>query len=177
MATAFGGPRACAIGVVAGALLVAAGIPSFLLLAQRRVVVRGVSMQPLLMDRERVLVDRLAYRLGRSPKRGDVVLVRRLPGTGPDLLLKRVVGLPGETISLHRDRLHVDGRPLDLGRPVIGSSPGIWALGSDEFFLLSENLAIGTDSRHSGPVRRADLLGRAWLVYAPAIRRVARDKG
>jgi signal peptidase I len=142
-----------------------------LLLANRRVVVRGVSMQPLLTDRERVLVDRLAY-MWRRPQRGDIVLVRRLPGAGPDLLVKRIVGLPGETIALARDRLHVDGVVLDLGRPVIGSSPGTWELGADGYFLLSENLALGTDSRHTGPVRRADLLGRAWLVYAPAVRRV-----
>jgi type IV secretory pathway protease TraF len=80
--------------------------------------------------------------------------------------------LPGETVTLARDRLHIDGRPLDLGRPVIGSSPGSWTLGPDGYFLLSENLAIGTDSRHTGPVRRADLLGRAWLVYAPTVRRL-----
>jgi signal peptidase I len=141
------------------------------LFANRRVVVRGVSMRPLLDEREYVLVDRLAYRLGR-PRRGDVALIRGLPGAGPDLLLKRIVGLPGETISLRRDRLHVDGRVLDLGRPVIGSSPGQWVLGPDAYFLLSENLAIGTDSRHTGPVRRSDLLGRAWLVYAPRVRRV-----
>lgn len=141
------------------------------LLGNRRVVVRGVSMQPLLMERERVLVDRLAY-VGRRPRRGDIVLARGLPGDGPELLLKRIVGLPGETIVLASDRLHVNGTVLDLGRPVIGSSPGTWVLGSDDYFLLSENLAIGTDSRHTGPVRRADLLGRAWLVYAPAVRRV-----
>jgi signal peptidase I len=141
------------------------------LLGSRRVAVRGVSMEPLVMDRERVLVDRLAY-VRRRPRRGDIVLVRGLPGAGPDLLLKRIVGLPGETITLARDRLHVDGTVLDLGRPVIGSSPGTWELGSDGYFLLSENLAIGTDSRHTGPVHRADLLGRAWLVYAPAVRRM-----
>jgi signal peptidase I len=140
-------------------------------LGNRRVVVRGVSMRPLLAEGECVLVDRLAYRLGR-PRRGDVALVRGMPSEGPGLLLKRVVGLPGETVTLARDRLHINSDSLDLGRPVIGSSPGRWALGPDAYFLLSENLAIGTDSRHTGPVRRSDLLGRAWLVYAPSVRRV-----
>lgn len=158
-------PVLTAFGVVVGALLLT-------LFGNRRVVVRGVSMRPVLAEGEHVLVDRLAY-LASRPRRGDVVLVRGLPGAGPDRLLKRIVGLPGETITLYRDRLHVNGRVLDLGRPVIGSSPGEWALGSDAYFVLSENLAIGTDSRHTGPVRRADLLGRAWLVYAPAVRRVA----
>jgi signal peptidase I len=141
-------------------------------LGNRRVVVRGVSMHPVLKEREHVLVDRLAYRRGR-PRRGDIALVRGLPGASPDLLLKRIVGLPGETVTVARDRLSIDGEALDLGRPVIGSSPGTWALGPDAYFLLSENLAVGTDSRHTGPVSHADLLGRAWLVYAPSVRRVA----
>ena len=152
-------------GALTGALVAA-------LVGNRRVVVRGISMHPLLAEGERVLVDRVAYRLGR-PRRGDVALVRGLQGAGPGLLLKRIVGLPGETVSLARDRLHVDGRVLELGRPIIGSSPGEWPLGPDDYFVLSENLAIGTDSRHTGPVRRSDLLGRAWLVYAPTVRRVA----
>ena len=161
------------VGVVVGALAVPVG---GVLLGCRRVVVRGVSMNPVLAEGERVLVDRLAYRW-RRPKRGDVVLVRGLPGDGPGLLLKRLVGLPGETVMVARDRLHVNGSVLELGRPVVGSSPGQWALGPDQYFVLSENLAIGTDSRHTGPVRRADLLGRAWLVYAPSVRRVVRGAG
>ena len=155
-----------AAGAVVGAIVAVAA------LGTRRVVVRGVSMRPLLDDGDRVLVDRLAYWLHR-PRRGDVVLLRGLLGHGPGLLLKRVAGLPGETVTLARDRLQVDGEPLDLGRPVVGSSPGTWTLGPDELFVLSENLAVGTDSRHTGPVRRADLLGRAWLVYASSVRRLA----
>lgn len=157
--------------IVAGVLAGVAGVAAVGLLGSRRVVVRGVSMHPTLAEGERVLVDRLAYRW-RRPKRGDVALLRGAPGDGPGLLLKRIVGLPGETVTLARDRLHVDGTVLDLGRPVIGSSPGRWTLGPDQYFALSENLAIGTDSRHTGPVRRSDLLGRAWLVYAPSMRRV-----
>jgi type IV secretory pathway protease TraF len=89
------------------------------------------------------------------------------------VLLTRFVGLPGAPVAVSRDRLLIDGVMLDLGRPVIGSSPGRWTLGPDGYFVLSENLAIGTDSRHTGPVRGTDLLGRAWLVYAPSVRRVA----
>jgi signal peptidase I len=158
---------------VATAIVVAAlaGGAVAAILASRRVVVRGESMRPSLQAGERVLVDRVAYRLCR-PKRGDIALVRGRSGDGPDLLLKRIVGLPGETVRLARDRLHIDDAMLDLGRPVVGSSPGEWPLGSDAYFVLSENLAVGTDSRHTGPVQRADLLGRAWLVYAPSVRRL-----
>lgn len=146
------------------------GAPA-LLLRNRRVTVRGPSMLPLLAEGDGVLVDRLAYRLGR-PRRGDIALVQGR-ADGPALLLKRLVGLPGEDVAVARDHLWIDGRPLDLGRPVVGSGPGRWTLGPDAYFVLSENLAVGTDSRHTGPVRRADLLGRAWLVYTRPVRRLA----
>lgn len=162
------------MGLATGALVGAlAGLLLAAILGNRRAAVRGVSMAPLLNDGESVLVDRLTYRLGR-PRRGDVALVRGLAGASPDLRLKRVVGLPGETVAVARDRLWIDGRPLDLGRPVVGSSPGRWTLGPGSYFLLSDNLAVGTDSRHTGPAQRSDLLGRAWLVYAPAVRRLGR---
>lgn len=168
------------IGLLAGLLALAAALLTALWLTfgQRRVAVRGRSMAPLLDECELVLVDRLAYRFGR-PHRGDVALVRGRPSATsantPALLLKRVVGLPGELVTLARDELLIDGRLLDLGRPVVGSSPGAWPLGPSEYFLLSENLALGTDSRHTGPVARADLLGRAWLVYAPGVRWLPRS--
>ena len=158
---------AAGVSIGLGAMAALAGIVGL----NRRVTVRGRSMAPLLDDGERVLVDRLAYRRDQ-PRRGDVALVRGIPGRWPDLLLKRIVGLPGETVAVERDRLWIDGQPLELGRPVVGSSPGRWSLPDDGYFLLSENLAIGTDSRHSGPVRRSDLAGRAWLVYAPGVRRI-----
>src|SRR3954468_11209683 len=150
---------------------VAAGGLAARILGNRRVTVRGQSMRPVLRDGERVLVDRLAYRRGQPP-RGDGALVAGASRDGPDLLLKRIVGLPSETVAVERDRLWIDGTVVDLGRPVIGSSPGRWTLGADGYFLLSETLAIGTDSRHTGPVTRAALLGRAWLVYAPVVRRL-----
>ena len=125
-------------------------------------------MLPLLAPGEALLVDRLAFRLGR-PARGDVVLARSSDPAAPTVV-KLLVGLPGEVVSVRRDRLWIDGRALDLGHPIVGASPGRWPLGPDEYFLLSVNLAIGTDSRHTGPVSGVALLGRGWLVYAPADR-------
>jgi signal peptidase I len=167
-----GRPRVAGLFASVVGIVVALLVPIlWLAFGTRRATVRGRSMAPVLENGELVLVDRLVYWWSR-PRRGDVALVRGQPGDGPHLLLKRIVGLPSEMVILARDRLLIDGRPLDLGRPVIGSSPGTWPLGPDEYFLLSENLAVGTDSRHTGPVRRADLLGRAWLVYAPTVRRL-----
>ena len=153
----------------AGLAVAVAGLAAWAVLGQRRAVIRGASMLPLLAPGEALLVDRLAYRLGR-PARGDVVLARSSDPSAPPVV-KLLVGLPNEAVAVRRDRLWIDGRALQLGRPIVGSSPGRWQLGPHEYFLLSVNLAVGTDSRHGGPGRGAALLGRGWLVYAPAARR------
>jgi len=126
-------------------------------------------MYPLLAPGDRVLVDRLAYR-GASPRRGDVVLVEA-PGLPADRMVKLVAGLPGERVAVARDRLWIDGRPVAVDRPMVGSLPGEWQLGPHEYFLLSYALAVGTDSRHFGPVPRSALRGRALRIEWPTTRR------
>ncbi|MBA2448195.1 MAG: signal peptidase I [Chloroflexi bacterium] len=151
-----------------------AGTPAYralALLRGRRVVIGGGSMYPLLHPGDHVLFDRLAFHV-EPPRRGDVVLVE--PAAGPEQrLVKLVAGLPREHVAVARDRLWVDGRPLDLPdpRPIVGSLPGAWQLGPAEYFLLSYAVAVGWDSRHFGPVARGALRGRAWLVYWPTARR------
>lgn len=109
----------------------------------RRTTVRGASMTPALIPGERLLFDRLAYARGR-PRGGDIVLVAH--PLRPDLrLVKRLGGVPGDVIDGH-------------------------ALGRDEYWLLGDNESESTDSREFGPVRRRDLLGRAWLRYWPTER-------
>jgi signal peptidase I len=157
------GGRGWPVGRLRAVLAEAAAI-----LLGRRAAVDGASMYPLLRPGDRVLFDRLAYLAGR-PRRGDVVLAR-----GPERrLIKLVAGLPGETLEVARDRLWVDGRRLDLpdGRPMVGSLPGRWELGPDEYFLLSHAVAVGIDSRHFGAVGRDRLLGRGLRVYWPSERR------
>ena len=165
-----GWSRLTPLNATAGLLGAAAALLSeaATLVCGRRVTVAGASMYPLLRPGDRVVIDRLAFRVGR-PARGDVVLVRR-----PERrMLKLVAGLPGEVVAVARDRLWIDGRPVAWpdDRPLVGSLPGRWRLGPDEYFLLSYAVAVGTDSRHFGAVPGAALLGRARLVYWPAGRR------
>jgi len=135
----------------------------------RRAVVANASMHPLLVPGERVLFDRLAYRAW-PPERGDVALLELL-GREPRPMVKLVVGLPGERVSVAADQLWIDGRSLPFPQPVVGSMPGEWQLGPTEYFVLSYAAAVGTDSRHFGPLPRGALAGRAWLVYWPPDRR------
>jgi signal peptidase I len=106
----------------------------------RRVTVNGWSMAPALLSGERLLLDRLAYVRDR-PRIGDIVLVAH--PLRPQLrMVKRLAGVPGDTTG---------GRTLARG----------------EYWVLGDNTDGSTDSREFGPVRRRDLLGRAWIRYWP----------
>ena len=126
-------------------------------------------MYPLLHPGDEVLVDRCAFAL-RPPGRGEIALVES-PALPAPRLLKLIAALPGERVEVAGDRLWVDGRPIAFPQPVVGSLPGRWALGADEYFLLSYAVATGTDSRHFGPLPRRALRGRAFAVLAPPVRR------
>ncbi len=131
-----------------------------------RFIVDGNSMQPNFETGQYVLVDRLSYLLG-APARGDVVVLIS-PEAPHDDLIKRVIGLPGETVTVEAQQVWVDGEPLD--EPYIQTAPrytGTWALGPDEYFVLGDNRNNSHDSHAFGPVERQSLVGRAALVYWP----------
>ena len=144
-------------------------------------IVRGYSMTPTFSPGDRLLVHRTPSRAFRIA-RGELVVVRDDPD-GERLHLKRVIGLPRESISQSEGVLLVNGRRLDEdylgGLPaVIGLDDITWNLGDDEFFLLGDNRAHSTDSRQLGPAKLDNIEGtvrcRFWplhklrLVSAPS---------
>ena len=135
-----------------------------------RVVVRGTSMLPGLLDGQILAVDWLAYALS-EPARGDVVVLRET-GEGGERRLKRVIGLPGERVRTAEGRVWIDG--LELKEPYMGDRPrisgieeGEWSVGDGEAFVLGDNRLSSTDSRTYGPVAMGLIEGRAWLRYRP----------
>ena len=141
--------------------------PLVAFLLARRVVVEGWSMYPTLAPGERALFDTLAYRLER-PRRRDVVLARHptRPSVG---LLKRIVAVPGDRVTVEGDGCRVEEAP----DPNVSSSGGAYAaaqvltLGEDEYFLVGDAPDLSTDARHFGPTKGRDVQGRAWMVYWP----------
>lgn len=128
-----------------------------------RFEVRDRSMAPTLLPGDRLLVDRSAYR-HRTPQRGDLVVLRD-PEEEDRLLLKRVVGLPGDLIGRGEDGYR-------LG-PELGGQGGLTyrQLHPHELFVVGDSPAVSRDSRRFGPVDRYRLVGHAWYRYAPADRR------
>ena len=131
-----------------------------------RVRVDGFSMKPTLQDGEYILVNKLAYKLG-EPQRGDIV-VFVFPVDPSEDLIKRVIGLPGDTISVQNGVLSVNGKPVD--EPYISAPPaynGEWPVAEDQLFVLGDNRNDSRDSHQWGLLPVENVIGRAVLIYWP----------
>ena len=137
------------------------------LAASTRVIVEGESMRPALAGGDRLLVNRLVFRL-RRPRRGEIVLLRDPARPGYECI-KRIVALPGERVRLDSDALSVNGRRLEEPylAPGISETPVTqeWRLDQGTYLVLGDNRGQSTDSRAFGPVPLAALIGPAWHRY------------
>jgi signal peptidase I len=123
--------------------------------------VSGSSMAPSFEDGDRVVVARVPGFFG-EPRRGETVIAC----VRGETVIKRVAGLPGETIELGGGILRCDGRVADDAVPAgwrDGSSLEPRTLGPDEYFLLGDHRRVSVDSREFGPVPRGSIVGRVIL--------------
>lgn len=130
--------------------------------------VNGVSMYPTFSDNERFFVDKSRL-LFTAPKRGAVIQIIE-PETGK-LLIKRVVGLPGETVTLKENRVWISdaaGTTYQLSEPYLTQNsitqaapnkPNTFQLNEQEYFVLGDNRRESIDSRNYGPVARRHIIG------------------
>jgi signal peptidase I len=131
-----------------------------------RVRVDGFSMLPTLHDGEFVLVNRLAYRFD-SPQRGDIVVFHYPPDPRQDLI-KRVIGLPGDTVSVQGGIVRVNDEPLS--EPYIAQPPlyaGTWVVPEGHLFVLGDNRNDSSDSHSWGMLPFENIVGKAVLIYWP----------
>jgi signal peptidase I len=131
-----------------------------------RVRVDGFSMRPTLEDGEYILVNKLAYKTGEAV-RGDII-VFIFPVNPQEDLIKRVIGLPGETISVHNGVVSVNGIPLT--EPYIASPPaydGDWVVPEGQLFVLGDNRNDSRDSHQWQFLPLENVIGKAVLIYWP----------
>ncbi len=145
------------------AIIIALLIHVFLGQATR---VIGQSMEPNLYTDMRLVVEKLSYRM-HGPERGDIVVLRVHPGE--ELLIKRVIGLPGEEISVHDGRVYINGEALDepyLNQETRGNMAS-QVVPPLHVFVMGDNRRASNDSRSFGPVHLDNIIGRAWVSYWP----------
>jgi len=135
-------------------------------------IVKGVSMSPTFETGEYLIVDEISYRFN-NPERGDVVIVKK-PGNTSENLIKRIMGLPGETLRYKNNVLTVINKEnpdgLIISEPYltnIKTSDFEATLGNDQYFVMGDNRDYSRDSRHYGPINGDLILGRAWFRYWP----------
>ena len=129
-------------------------------------VVYGQSMEPNLYQHQRLVVDKISFRL-HPPQRGDIVVLD-LPNM-EEMLVKRVVGLPGERVSVEDGIVYINGEPLTEPFPhdLIAYDMPEMTLAPLHYFVLGDNRGNSNDSRSFGGIHRDHIVGRVWLRYWP----------
>ncbi len=131
-----------------------------------RYVVQEKSMEPALYEGQFLLASKIAYWL-HPPERGDIVVFS--PPSGEDVLhIKRIIGLPGERIEVHNQRVWING--IAINELYVASPPsyqGAWALGENEYFVLGDNRNFSSDSHNWGSLPGDRIVGKIVFCYWP----------
>jgi len=139
-------------------------------------IVSGTSMVPTFQNNNYLIVDKISYELG-TPHRGDVV-VFHYPKNPSQFFIKRIVGLPGETVDVNSalnqvtitNTANPNGFNLDesfIQNMYVGGINGHIVLGADQYYVLGDNRIASSDSRYWGPVSKNLLVGRVFLRLLP----------
>ncbi|MFA5051487.1 MAG: signal peptidase I [Patescibacteria group bacterium] len=136
--------------------------------------VRGASMEPSFYDNEYLIIDEITYRLA-DPQRGDVVVIRN-PSQTSEFFIKRIIGLPGETVEAVDGQIRIinaqypDGITLSesyLADGTLTNNLTATSVPEGNYFVMGDNRSVSLDSRIFGPLPRKDIVGRAWLRVYP----------
>lgn len=133
--------------------------------------VEGDSMYPNLHNGEYILVNKIDYMI-HSPHRGDIIVFQAVPAGQPDKdFIKRVIGLPGESVAVHNDSVYVNGHRLNepyisaFYRPTYTWGPK--TVPPNDYFVLGDNRNNSQDSHLWGWLPKQYIIGRAWVSYWP----------
>ncbi|MBI2852098.1 MAG: signal peptidase I [Chloroflexi bacterium] len=133
-------------------------------------IIRQSSMEPSFQEGQRVLVNKVVYKL-RAPERGDVIILRPPLSSNSRAVpfIKRIVALPGESVAIRGGGVYVNGIRLD--EPYIKESPlytySLDKVPDNEYFVLGDNRNNTDDSHRGWTVPRQDIIGKAWMTIWP----------
>ncbi len=154
------------------ALIAAAIVIPIRLFVAQPFIVSGASMEPTFLNAQYLIVDELSYRF-EAPARGQVIIFR-YPKDPKEFFIKRIIGLPGETVKIAGGNIEVTktgGGSVTLKEPyVINQGNGgdnTYALKSGEYFVMGDNRPESSDSRTWGVLPAGNIVGRAFLRLLP----------
>ncbi len=148
-----------------------------------RTVVSGESMEDTLHHNESLLVNKLSYRFG-DPERYDIIVFRPKGQNVDEYYVKRIYGLPGETIYIDKNSIYVNGEKVDdpYAKDAmdddlieIGTPDKPYKLKENEYYVLGDHRSVSMDSRYSpesdedapGPVKRENIVGKVFIRIWP----------
>lgn len=141
------------------------------------------SMEPTVQDGDYVLIDKVSPRFN-DYQRGDIIVFNPPQGEGDVPFIKRVIGLPGDTVELENGHVYITpqgGNPIRLLEPYVAQDGGKteptvprdpngtakWTIPAGSYFVMGDHRSVSEDSRFFGPISRSLIIGRAWLRYFP----------
>lgn len=135
-------------------------------------IVQGESMEPNFHTNEIIITNKLSY-LTKKPQRGDVVVLK-FPGD-PDRIkyIKRIIGLPNETLEIRNSKIYIDGQEIVesyIPKDTYTEPDMTINIGSDEYFIVGDNRPNSNDSRAWGTARTNDLIGKGFFILNPLSR-------
>ncbi len=154
-----------------GIIIVCIVIPIRMLVAQP-FVVSGHSMSPTFIDKDYLIIDEISYRL-EDPKRFEVIVFKN-PNNTDVYFIKRIIGLPGETVDINGGKVVITNtdnpKGLTLEQPYVKNESidkVHMTLADDQYFVMGDNRSASSDSRYWGALKRDLIVGRAFVRLFP----------
>lgn len=135
-------------------------------------IVDGLSMEPNFHDKNYLITEKVSYKLA-NPQRGDVVIFN--PPDAPNVnYIKRIIGLPGETVEVNNGEIYINSSKLiepyladGTKSQTVGGKAMKVVLKENEYFVMGDNRDHSRDSREIGPVPKSNIISKTWLVLFP----------
>lgn len=159
-------PREIVIREILETLLFTFFIVWFVKSATQNFRIEGSSMLPTLHEGQYLIINKLIYMLD-EPERGDIIVLH-FPNDRSRDFIKRVIGLPGDTVEIRDQVVRVNGVVLD--EPYISAPPSnnnTWIVPANSYFVMGDNRPNSSDSRSWSFLPKSDIVGKAWVVYWP----------
>jgi signal peptidase I len=136
------------------------------------IIVQKTSMEPTLNENDYLLVSKQAYHLFGEPERGDIVVFPHVVGNVTELYIKRVIGLPGEQVSITNGLVYINGEPIEEDYTKDGVTTGEvkdYLVPAGKVYVLGDNREVSVDSRSEevGCVNIDEITGKALLRVFP----------